>query len=80
MADEEEINEQDYRIKDWMPPWVDNGARLKQLVDFLVEQNDEDAWKILMVMLVNQIDEDIARLRYIVQELNSLEGIWNDEQ
>lgn len=76
---EEQRDDEAYRIKNWTPPWVDNGERLKELVDFCVENKEEDAWKVMCVLLHNQLQEDILRLKYLHDQLTEIEKSFNND-
>lgn len=73
-------DEETYRIKDWFPPWVDNGERLLQIVRFLNDQGDEDAWKVFSVLLTFQLNSDIISLKYLNDQLREIEKNANFEQ
>lgn len=70
--------EEEYRLKNWVPPWIDNGQRLSELVNTLQEMNDDDAWKVASVLLVYQLDQDIRLLKSLVDQINELEGLFDD--
>lgn len=69
----------EYRIKNWIPPWIDNGERLKELIDVLIEMDDDDAWKVASVLLVYQLDMDIRQLKSLVDQINEIERLFEDD-
>lgn len=71
--DEENFDDDAYRIRDWTPPWIDNGKRFKEIVDSLVEHNDDDAWKVMVVLFTFQMDYDIRLLKSLHDQLSEIE-------
>lgn len=67
--------DQRYSLADWAPPWRDNGDRLLEMIEGLRELQDEASWQIIGVLLVRQLQADLALERAI----NEIEAAVNAE-
>lgn len=68
--------EEEYRIKDWTPPWIDNGARLLEIIASLneLEEANYDHWVVFCLLLMYQLDQDIENLKNINLQLRDILG------
>lgn len=53
-------DEENVRIANWTPPWLDNGARLREIVDGLIDLDDPLSWQIMCLLLARTLENDIA--------------------
>lgn len=60
---EDEIFDEDaehVRLADWTPPWLDNGARLLEMVEKLRGLDDPLSWQIMSLLLARTLEADIT--------------------
>lgn len=58
--------EEGYTIKDWTPPWLDNGEALLQVVKMTQKLDDPLSWQIICSLLQRQMEVDLK----IAKEVN----------
>ena len=54
-----------YTIKDWTPPWLDNGEALLQIVQVAKELDNPLSWQIICSLLQRQMEVDLKIAREV---------------
>lgn len=54
-----------YRIADWTPPWLDNGASLLQVVQLAQKLDNPLSWQIVCSLLKRQMEIDLKIAREV---------------
>jgi hypothetical protein len=54
-----------YSIKDWTPPWLDNGEALAQVVQMAREIDNPLSWQIICSLLLRQFEVDLKIAREV---------------
>jgi hypothetical protein len=54
-----------YSIKDWSPPWLDNGEALLQIVQVAKELDNPLSWQIICSLLQRQMEIDLKIAREV---------------
>lgn len=57
--------EEGYTIKDWTPPWLDNGEALMQIIKVTQKMDDPLSWQIICSLLQRQMEIDLKIAREI---------------
>lgn len=51
---------EEFAIVDWHPLWLDNGKRLRELLDLMADVKDESAWIIFSCILADHLSQDLT--------------------
>lgn len=57
--------EEGYTIKDWTPPWLDNGAALLHVVKLAQQLENPLSWQIVCSLLQRQMEVDLKIAREV---------------
>ncbi len=68
-----------FEISDWVPPWVDNGAKLHQIINRLIELDNIDYWTVIMVLVKYHLTVDLENIRLVNETLARLVPSDDDE-
>lgn len=59
-------------ITGWVPPWIDNGARLAEVVEYLREKDNVDTWGVAVYLMMQQMFKDLRNLRHLNETLQEI--------
>jgi hypothetical protein len=54
-----------YRIKDWSPPWLDNGDALLEVIAAARQMDNPISWQIICSLIRQQIEIDLKIAREV---------------